>query len=252
MTPPARRGQRARRCAFTLVELLIVIGMIALLIGILLPALNTARRASQRANCLSNMRSMQVAHWMYITDNRGYVIQAGLSHGGHSTDEGSAWINTLASYYGKSLIHRCPSDNSPHWPGGTPLDGTTDEFRRTSYGINNFLDEHTVPWGGPYLKINQVRRPAATVHFVEMAEIGHFAGADHPHVEGWMPAANPAAPPVLAAAQLATNRHGRSSHDKTYEAAANYGFLDGHAETLTFGEVFRSYLRNNLDPAVAQ
>lgn len=248
----SRGRPRGARCAFTLVELLIVIGIVAALIGLLLPALGAARRASQRANCLSNMRNMQVAHWMYITDNRGYLIQAGLSHGGHALDEGTAWLNTLSAYYGKPLIHRCPADNSPHWPGGAPLPGTTDRFRRTSYGINNFLDHHLVPWGGPYVKINQVRRPAATVHFIEMAETGEFAGADHPHVENWMPGGNPAAPSILAAAQLQTNRHGQTSKTRTYDAVANYGFLDGHAETLTFGEVFRSYTQNRFDPQVAQ
>ncbi len=237
--------------AFTLVELLVVIGIISVLIGILLPALSAARRASDRTNCLSNMRSMQIAHWMYITDNKGYMIQAGLSHGGHTPNEEAAWIHTLSVYYGQSLLHRCPSDVSPHWPGGSPVPGSTDTYRRTSYGINSFLDVNMVPWGGPYVKINQVRQASATIHFIEMAETGEFAGADHPHIENWMPGGNPAAPPILAAVQLQTNRHGRSSKDKTYDAVANYGFLDGHAETLSFGEVFRSFDQNRFDPAVA-
>lgn len=241
-----------RRCAFTLVELLVVIGIIGLLISILLPALNAARRAANRANCLSNMRNMQVAHWMYVTDNKGYMIQAGLSHGGHTPNEEVAWIHTLSAYYGKPLLHRCPSDDSPHWPGGSPVPPSTDRYRRTSYGINNFLDVDMIPWGGPYLKIEKVRRASATIQFIEMAEIGEYAGADHPHIENWMPMGNPAAPPILAARQLQTNRHGRRAKDKTYEAVANYGFLDGHAETLTFGEVFRSFQQNRFDPAVAQ
>jgi prepilin-type N-terminal cleavage/methylation domain-containing protein len=59
--------------AFTLVELLVVIGIIALLIAILLPALNKARAQSQLLACSANMRSMGQAIVNYAQDNRGYL-----------------------------------------------------------------------------------------------------------------------------------------------------------------------------------
>src|SRR5436305_7121014 len=96
------RHTRGEARAFTLVELLVVIGIIALLVGILLPALSKAREAANRTKCLSNIRQIAMGFVMYTTDNKGVFPFVG------ATRSSEDWI-----WWDKQTMD--PSDNKPQY-----------------------------------------------------------------------------------------------------------------------------------------
>lgn len=229
--------------AFTLVELLVVIGIIALLISILLPALNKAREAARNVACESNEHQVLLAWNMYVNTHRGrtpYWPPVGFnwtpalkgydgSYGFYMTntlgvaryDVGSFWP-FLSSSLGQqqaptankvqapsaSLFgaYNCPADSHFIERGGSI---TTTGARNFSYSWNEMFEKGN-PWDNPKDYVETIGRIRAPGHKIVLEE------EEKPN-DGW--------------GFLGPGNDDDKPGFK-HSGRGNYGFADGHVESL--------------------
>jgi prepilin-type N-terminal cleavage/methylation domain-containing protein len=236
-SPPRDPGGRS---GFTLVELLVVIGIIALLIGILLPVLTKARAQANRTVCLSNIRQLGHAIIMYTNDNDGWFPTCaygatGVSHV-HYPDDWIHWQQSrriddsaIAKYAGRDenlrRLLRCPADSFDGRKAGPGM--LSEGPYLYSYAMNNVAGVNWKPYpeGGGRSKLNQWRAPSKKILLTERMEKFNIM-------------------PVWSYASPLAHRHGVGRFHKDVPGfpemalGANAGvnvsaaFFDGHAEAI--------------------
>jgi len=199
------------RRAFTLVELLVVIGIIVILIALLLPTVTAAREQSKSTQCLSNLRQLAMAADNYFILNGGYYPLSyyknenwDFSMIGGKIVPGMLWMGRT-----DVRIQQCPSFEGK---SNTIADPYTGYNYNTTY-IGGELVASTLR---PSAKANQVRRPSETAIFGD----GQYANGANKYMRAPFPVPGE---PVMPAAGTQGFRH---------RGKTNVAFCDGHAEPL--------------------
>ncbi len=147
-----------KKNGFTLIELLVVIAVIAVLMSILVPALNRVRKQARLAACLANLRQWGLMFSMYCQDNDGNFFTGEVNGGRPGTvtatifgvtrtyevGSGGFWRIVMAPYSKDAKMWLCPQAVKPRPAGGIPSGGwsyTAWETDRIigSYGLNGWI-----------------------------------------------------------------------------------------------------------------
>lgn len=213
-----------RRAGFTLIELLVVIAIVAVLIGLLIPAVQKVRMAALRVQCSNNLKQIGLAIHMYAGDNQGAFPRS--SHSINRIED--SWIYTLGPYMENvDQIRLCPVD--PRWREKLSEKGT-------SYILNEYVCE---PGEGAALNLFRMSSTSQTFAvFTASDEKGVATTEDHTHSRNWFRLPTRAWDRICA--DIQPDRFGGTPGGPREQRAvglANYLMADGHVQLINGSQI---------------
>lgn len=237
---------------FTLVELLVVIGVIAMLISILLPALNRARRAAQNISCLSGLHQQGIALQMYASQNNGW-LPPGWGPDGNPDDTFDDYLATLMPGSGRNS--QTPVNADPLHSMLICVEG----YNRMeitnpvalNYACNIAVLGSVSDAANPCHKITQIKRSSEVIVIGDANQAfpdgGSWVAFDFRYQDTHPAVPDPGRPITQLNGGTSGNYDGRYGstglryrHMETKperNGHANVLMLDGHAEGIALGEL---------------
>ena len=221
---------------FTLIELLVVIAIIAVLIGLLVPAVQKVRESANRAKCANNLKQIGLAVHMFADNNSGRFPES--THG--KSDFTNAWVNSLAPYMESvDSIRICPND---------PKGRDRLENSGTSYLLNDYVCD---PGEGACFFLNKLQSTTETIIvFTASDKRGTAITEDHTHARNWFRAPNIVDYPeprwTRITNDIQPDRFFSSPGGNRSAGVSNYLYADGHVSGIS-GAAVREWSDRNFN-----